>query len=329
MVAVEGIQIHRIAADGDLDGLLSAAILKRFWNDVEVRFSHPAEIRRGDLNDFIDLQTAVVDLPFHPDCGLHIDHHLTNKPTESQLAEAEERGCKIIWEPALSAARVCFDTFKQIVDLSDIEPWMEMVDKLDGGKITTEEFLSNHPIVWIGRVMDASDLELCSVLLNEISGGASPEEVLKIDSVFEKVCVAKAEFVQLQAMVDTCSEVIDRMAIVRLDGKGVRTNGYLITAHFGEQCDACIIIHGENKPLDHQWPLSASFYTNSFLHKNGGLFDLTALATAFDVDGGGHANACGCRIQPLSETGNLEIREVKLGDVERNLEAWMHAWSAR
>ena len=329
MVAVEGIQIHRIAADGDLDGLLSAAILKRFWNDVEVRFSHPAEIRRGDLDGFIDVQTAVVDLPFHPDCGLHIDHHLTNKPTESQLAEAEERGCKIIWEAALSAARVCFDTFKQIVDLSDIEPWMEMVDKLDGGKITREEFLSDHPIVWIGRVMDASDLELCSVLLNEISGGASPEEVLKIDSVFEKVCVAKAEFVELQAMVDTCSEVIDRMAIVRLDGKGVRTNGYLITAHFGEQCDACIIIHGENKPLEHQWPLSASFYTNSFLHKNGGLFDLTALATAFDLDGGGHANACGCRIQPLSETGNLEIREVELGDVERNLEAWMHAWSTR
>lgn len=329
MVAVEGIQIHRIVADGDLDGLLSAAILKRFWNDVEVRFSHPAEIRRGDLDNFIDVQTAVVDLPFHRNCGLHIDHHLTNKPTESQLVEAEERGCKIIWEAALSAARVCFDTFKQIVDLSDIEPWMEMVDKLDGGKITREEFLSDHPIVWIGRVMDASDIELCSVLLDEITGGAAPDEVLKIDSVFERVCVAKDDFARLQSMIDSCSEVVDRMAIVRLDGKGVRTNGYLITAYFGKQCDACIIIHGDDQPQEHQWPLSASFYTNSFLHKNGGLFDLTALATAFDLDGGGHANACGCRIQPLSKTGNLENREVELSDVERNLEAWMYAWSAR
>ena len=40
MVAVEGIQIHRIAADGDLDGLLSAAILKRFWNDVGSMLLH-------------------------------------------------------------------------------------------------------------------------------------------------------------------------------------------------------------------------------------------------------------------------------------------------
>ena len=326
---ISELNIERVVADGDLDGLLSAAIIRRVWGDIPVRFSHPAEVRKGDVDDWMDRKTAVVDLPFHPLCGLHIDHHLTNKPTNEQQITAEKKGCKIIWEAALSAARVCFDTFKQIVDLSDIEPWMEMVDKLDGGKITREEFLSNHPIVWIGRVMDASDTELCSVLLNEISGGAAPEEVLKIDSVFEKVCVAKAEFIQLQAMVDTCSEVIDRIAIVRLDGKGVRTNGYLITAHFGEQCDACIIIHGENKPQEHQWPLSASFYTNSFLHKNGGLFDLTTLATAFDLDGGGHANACGCRIQPLSETGDLEIREVELGDVERNLEAWMHAWSAR
>ena len=111
---------------------------ERVWGDAEVRFSHPAEIRRGDMDDFIHEKTAVVDLPFHPNCGLHIDHHLTNKPTEFQLIEAEARGCKIIWDSALSAARVCFDTFREIVDLSDIEQWMEMVDKLDGGRFLEE-----------------------------------------------------------------------------------------------------------------------------------------------------------------------------------------------
>ncbi|GIS44084.1 MAG: hypothetical protein Ct9H90mP16_11540 [Candidatus Poseidoniales archaeon] len=174
MVTVEEIQIQRVVADGDLDGLLSAAILKRVWNDAEVRFSHPAEIRRGDVDEFIHEKTAVVDLPFHPNCGLHIDHHLTNKPTELQLLEADERGCKIIWDSALSAARVCFDTFREIVDLTDIEQWMDMVDKLDGGKISREEFLSNHPIVWIGRIMDASEPELCALLLTEITGGPLP-----------------------------------------------------------------------------------------------------------------------------------------------------------
>ena len=329
MVAVEGIQIHRIAADGDLDGLLSAAILKRFWNDVEVRFSHPAEIRRGDLDNLIDEKTAVVDLPFHPQCGLHIDHHLTNKPTDAQLDEANERGCKIIWDSALSAARDCFNTFQEIVDLSDLERWMEMVDKLDGGKISRDEFLSDHPIVWIGRTMDASDVELSNLLLEQITSGISPDELVCIDKVSEKILLAKEEFSLLKSMIDTCSEVIDRMAVVRLDGKGVRTNGYLITAHFGDDCDACIIIHGDEHPLENGWPLSASFYTNSFLHKQGGLFDLTRLATRFDVDGGGHANACGCRIQPISELGVIEDRGVALPDVDRNVDAWMSEWKMR
>ena len=329
MVTVDEIQIQRIVADGDLDGLLSAAILKRVWEGAEVRFSHPAEIRRSDLDDYIERHTAVVDLPFHPKCGLHIDHHLTNKPTKSQLVEAEEKGCKIIWDSALSAARVCFDTFNHIVDLSDIEQWMEMVDKLDGGKISTDEFLSDHPIVWIGRIMNASDHDLCALLLSRITDGTSPEDLVNSEDIFEKVDVAKEEFSRLQSMIDTCSEVLDRMAIVRLDGRGVRTNGYLVTAHFGNLCDACIIIHGDEDPSEKQWPLSASFYSNSFLHTNGGLFDLTTLATAFDVDGGGHANACGCRIQPLSATGIIERREVETKDIDKNLDAWMREWSAR
>ena len=126
------------------------------------------------------------------------------------------------------------------------------------------------------------------------------------------------------------TEIVDRMAIVRLDEKGIRTNGYLVTAHFGEKCDACMIIHGyEEADTSGKWPLSASFYSNSFLHESGGVFDLTNLATAFDVDGGGHANACGCRIQPLSENGLLENRAVEATDIGRNIGAWLEKWSNR
>ena len=82
---VSELNIERIVADGDLDGLLSAAIIRRVWGNIPVRFSHPAEVRKGDVDDWMDRKTAVVDLPFHPLCGLHIDHHLTNKPTNEQV----------------------------------------------------------------------------------------------------------------------------------------------------------------------------------------------------------------------------------------------------
>ena len=121
MVMVSKMKIERIVADGDLDGLFSAAILRRVWPSAKVRFTHPAEVRSGGIDDWIGPDTALLDLPFHPDCGLHIDHHLTNKPTpEQEAAFAAEGGC-IVWREALSAARVCFDTFCEVVDLSDLE----------------------------------------------------------------------------------------------------------------------------------------------------------------------------------------------------------------
>ena len=327
---ISEMKIERIVADGDLDGLLSAAIVRRVWKEIPVRFSHPAEVRRGDVDDWMTMGTAVLDLPFHPQCGLHIDHHLTNKPTPAQEDAVEALGGRIVWEDALSAARVCFNTFQETTDLSDIEPWMEMVDKLDGGKISREEFLSNHPIVWIGRTISADDDGYCQTLLQYIVDGISADELVNLQPVSEKIEQSKVEFRRLQSMVDQCTEVVDRMAVVRLDEKGIRTNGYLVTAHVGEKCDACMIIHGyEDANTDEKWPLSASFYSNSFLHEDGGLFDLTNMATAFDVDGGGHANACGCRIQPLSDGGLLEERKVVATDVERNIGAWLDKWSSR
>ena len=328
---ISKMKIERIVADGDLDGLLSAAIVRRVWGEIPVRFSHPAEVRRGGVDDWMTRETAVLDLPFHPLCGLHIDHHLTNKPTPAQQKEAASNGCNIVWEDALSAARVCFNTFHDIVDLDDISDWMGMVDKLDGGKISREEFLSEHPIVWIGRTISASDDSFCQLLLDNIVKGLGPDDLVKNPIVAEKIAQSKDEFRRLQAMLDECTTIVDRIAIVRLDDKGIRTNGYLVTANFGDQCDACMIIHGyaDTGEDAEKWPLSASFYSNSFLHHDGGVFDLTTLATAFDYDGGGHANACGCRIQPLSNTGEIEERDVVAGDIERNISEWISKWAKR
>jgi hypothetical protein len=331
-VDISELNIERVVADGDLDGLLSAAIIRRVWGNIPVRFSHPAEVRKGDVDDWMNRKTAVVDLPFHPLCGLHIDHHLTNKPTNEQQITAEKKGCKIIWDDALSAARVCFDTFRNTVNLDDISIWMGMVDKLDGGKISKEEFLSDHPIVWIGRTIDSQDDEYCQQLLKHIVDGIGPIDLANVEIVKEKIERAKSEFRMLQSIIDDCTDIVDRLAIVRLDDKGIRTNGYLVTANFGDKCDACMIIHGYGRNQQKRvgdWPLSASFYTNSFLHEDGGLYDLTQLATAFDVDGGGHANACGCRIQPLSELGELQDRDVNQDDIERNVSAWLKMWANR
>ena len=53
------------------------------------------------------------------------------------------------------------------------------------------------------------------------------------------------------------------------------------------------------------------------------------MATYLDKTGGGHKNACGCRIQPLTEDGKLITRAVNGEDIERNLEIWLKLWNDR
>ena len=98
----------------------------------------------------------------------------------------------------------------------------------------------------------------------------------------------------------------------------------------GIHVDACIVIHGDIGVLfgeEGRYPVSASFYTNSFLHKEGGVFDLTQLATYFDPDGGGHANA-GCRVKAI-RNGSVVNSEVSEEDVEKNITKWLEIWSKR
>jgi hypothetical protein len=326
------LDIRRIVTDGDMDGLMAAAVLRHGWPEAEVIFSHPAEIRSGYLDSLIDEHTAICDLPFHPACGLYIDHHATNKPTEEQSGVFEARGGHVHWMEADSAARVAFELFRPIFDLGALAPLMDMVDRLDSGRISHEEFLSDHPVIWLSRTVSASYPEYTHGLLEKLVAGEELSSIMADPSVKARIAVKRLEQENVRALLEVNSKVYDRLAVARIDGTGFRTNGYLVTAHFGEECDACMIIHGnvDGKIGESDgWPLSASFYTNSFLHSEGGIFDLTQLATLLDSSGGGHQNACGCRLVALDDEGHQEEREVEAADVQRNIDAWMDVWAQR
>ena len=319
------LEIRRIVTDNDLDGVVTASILRRWWTEAEVIFGHPGELRAGFFDGVIDRWTAICDLPFHKDCGLCIDHHQSNKPDGSTSGKAIE-----VWRDSPSAARIAFELVGERLDLSDLEELIEWVDKLDGGGITKEEYLSDESVLWLSRVIDSAE-DTAMWILEAIQGGLSLEMIMSDSEISNLVDEERTSRDMLINAINENFSIVDRLAIVRLEGLGVRSNGYQITAMAGDDCDACVVIHGDVGATfgeDGRYPVSASFYTNSFLHQTGGVFDLTSLATFFDTDGGGHANACGCRIKPI-KGGVVEDREVSENDVERNISAWLEIWSGR
>ena len=168
-------------------------------------------------------------------------------------------------------------------------------------------------------------------VLELFTEGYCIDDIVSDVLVSDAISTRKTENEILAREIESRIEIIDRMAIVRMNDLGMRSNGYAITAFAGDDCDACMIIHGSlDGSFDNglEYPVSASFYTNSFLHKNGGLFDLTKLATSFDVDGGGHRDACGCRIKPL-ENGLPVERRIEQHDIEQNIMEWLKIWNAR
>lgn len=308
----------RILADSDMDGLFGAAVLKAFRPDAEVLFSHAAEVRSGLADGFIDRTTVLVDLPFHADCGWYVDHHLTNRPSDAAAAVFEAHGGVQHWKATPSAARLAYELLSEVTDMHHLAPMMPVVDALDSGGITMEEFLADGPLLQLARTCTSRDPEYMGHLVSLLTSGASMETLFADETVKLRMQSVVEERARVMNHIANHTTIVDRLAICRFDETPFRSNGYLVTAWAGERADACCIIHGyadgdltqRTRP-----PLGASFYANSFLENGQGRWNLSRLATALDPTGGGHANACGCRIQPPG--------------LEANLAHWLDMWSAR
>ncbi len=317
--------ITRVVADSDLDGLMAAAVLKAAKPSIEVHFAHPALIRAGSIDHLIDRNTAICDLPFHENCGLYLDHHQTNRPTKQQQILFEQSGGICHWRDTPSAARAAFDLMKDELDLSHLEEIMPLVDDLDSGGISLSEFMEDGPVIRLSRSLSLKDKNHMQVVLNQFAEGESLDNI--IASHQERLSKLETEREAQTELVRKNTTIVDKLAICDLSETGSRSNGYLVTALAGPNAIACCVIHGFiDGTIDNpnRQALGASFYANSFLDEENP-YDLSKLATLLDATGGGHANACGCRVQPADKSREMLVET----DKDYNLQKWLELWSKR
>ena len=296
-----------------MDGLCAAAALKIANPSIEVIFSHPALIRSESMREIIDSTCAIVDLPFHPNCGWYLDHHLTNKPSKSVEDEFIDSGGIFSWSLTPSAARLAYDLISESHDLSHLEEILPIVDRLDSGQISIEEFLADGPIVRLSRCLGMRNIEFMHHVLELIISGAKITEICEDKWVSEVLEEAKQTRKTEIKLVKEQTTIVDRLAICRLDETGIRTNGYLVTAYAGSRADAVCITHGYlGGAIDNaeKSALSASFYANSFLPNGQDKYNLSLLATKLDATGEGMQMLAAAEFNPShkiskSKTENL------------------------
>ena len=318
MGAKEIPQFTKIVADSDFDGLIGAAILKAYNPAAEVKFSHAALVRNGNMDGEINASTVIVDLPFHQNCGWYLDHHQTNKPTKQESLEFEKKGGVTDWQATPSAARLVYDLIHSHCDLANFVEVMPFVDALDSGGITIEQFREDDELMRFSRTLKVTESDYMNDIVTHLSQGKTIFQILQLPEVKSRLLVQQEQRSAIEHVVQANTVIINRLAVCHLQDTSYFSNGYLVTAWAGDKADACCIIHGysdgniddPNRP-----PLSASFYANSFIQGGQGKYDLSRLATKFDSSGGGHMNACGCRIQPPG--------------LDDNLAKWLQMWADR
>ena len=57
------LNITNIITDSDLDGVVTGAILRRWWPNADIKFGHPGNLRAGMMDHFIKGKNVEINKP--------------------------------------------------------------------------------------------------------------------------------------------------------------------------------------------------------------------------------------------------------------------------
>ena len=158
----------RLVTRADFDGLVCGALVTRFEAIDDYLFVEPkfmqdglVDIRNGDI---------ITNLPYHPNCTLWFDHHVTNTtPNFPQPIMPGRGGFRL----APSAARVVFEYYTELAHRREatgngtthtdvlkflgtdrVTHLMHEADRIDAGKLQREDVLDPQGYVLISMTTD-------------------------------------------------------------------------------------------------------------------------------------------------------------------------------
>ena len=162
----------RLVTRADFDGLVCGALITKFEKIDSYLFVEPkfmqdglVEVRNGDV---------IANLPYHPNCTLWFDHHITNTMPEFDRPIMPGKGG---FRLAPSAARVVYEYYTEAgnrhkaTGKSDSEEGelflaserikflLQDADKIDAGQLTREDVLNPQGYVLVSMTTDGRYVE--------------------------------------------------------------------------------------------------------------------------------------------------------------------------
>jgi nanoRNase/pAp phosphatase (c-di-AMP/oligoRNAs hydrolase) len=230
----------RLVTRADFDGLVCGALLTKFepidaYLFVEPKFMQDGlvEIRAGDI---------IANLPYHPNCTLWFDHHVTN--TTPDFAKPIVLG-KGGFRLAPSAARVVYEYYKELnnkqrpigeekttrlknqeiiafLDSERINYLLHETDRIDAGKLEPQDVLDPQGYVLISMTTDGRNAgdEPYWLRIIELLRDASLEEVLRDPEVSRRCQQIRDEQEQLRKLL--LARTVIKGNVIYVDLRGIQ-----------------------------------------------------------------------------------------------------------
>ncbi|MEM8833463.1 MAG: exopolyphosphatase [Pseudomonadota bacterium] len=296
---------YRLITRSDMDGLVSAVLLKDMGLVEEIKFVHPKDMQDGNVE--VSTDDITTNLPYVEGVFLSFDHHA------SELKRIEDKNDNHIIDPdAKSAARVVYDYFGGKDNFPEIsETMMDAVDKADSAGFTRQDIIDPHGWELLSFIMDSrtglgrfrnfniSNYELMMRLIDICGATQDIEEILNLPDVYERVEIFREHQQQFREQIERCSVV--HKNVVLLDLRNEETiwagNRFMIYALF-PQCSVSIhVLWGRNKQ-NTVVAVGKSILNKTSKTKIGELM--------LEYGGGGHDAAGTCQVNNLKADEILE-----------------------
>lgn len=299
---------YRLVTRSDMDGLVSAVLLKELDLIDEIKFVHPKDMQDGIIETTEN--DIVTNLPYVEKAYLIFDHHLSETVRNEEI-----RNNHIINPTAPSAARVVYDYYGGKEVFKNIpEEMMIAVDKADSAKFNLDDVLNPKGWELLSFLMDArtglgrfrefrvSNYQLMMDLIAYCKNH-SIEEILELADVKERVELYFKYEKDFKAQLERCTKVYGNVAVVDLRKEEIiyPGNRFMVYAMYPEINMSIHVIWGVKQQ-------------NTVFAVGKSIFNKSSKINIGDVmlkrGGGGHMAAGTCQIS--NETANEDL--IKLID---------------
>lgn len=131
----------------DWDGLVCAVLLTQAEKIENIYFVHPKDMQDGVVP--VPKQSVIANLPYHPNCSLWFDHHISEEEKAATLGPFKGK-----YALAPSAARLVYDYYGGAAKFPGAQELVEVTDKIDSAQLTMEDVTSPAGYVLLSYTID-------------------------------------------------------------------------------------------------------------------------------------------------------------------------------